>query len=228
MIGVRSDNRLIAGGWGGTSGSTAANEIVPQKLGDRTANRRDVRLRSSRHRHPRSDDCGAGMTPARLVPFSDEEREGILAAVRRHEQLRQVLEGRGRTIAVEAHFTARGDESQAVVAIYDYDEDRTLVASVNPEAGRVVSVEESPASFQLSDEERREAESLAAEHEDARRFLAGRDANPLTRLYFPPHAPPHRYAVVFLRPNSSERAYVVVDLSQQRGVETRRREDLAI
>lgn len=168
------------------------------------------------------------MTPARLAPFSDEEREGILDAVSRHEQLRQVLEGRGRTIAVEPHFTARADEPQAVVVIYDYDENRTLVASVDPDTGRVASVEESQAGFQLSDEERHEAESLAVEHEDARRFLEGRDANPLTRLYFPPHAPAHRYAVVFLRPNSSERAYVVVDLSERRVVETRRREDLAI
>ena len=164
----------------------------------------------------------------RLAPFSDGEREGILAAARRHESLKPVLEGRGRTIAVEPHFTARGAEPQAVVAIYDYDNDRTLVASVDPAAGRVVSVEESPARFQLSDEERAEAEALAVEDEDARGFLAGRDADPLTRLYFPPHAPPHRYAVVFLRPNSSERAYVVVDLSERRVVETRRREDLAI
>jgi hypothetical protein len=170
-----------------------------------------------------------GARAQRLAPFSDEEREGILDAVRAHESLGPVIEGRGRAIAVEPHYAARGgDEPQALVAIYDYDNDRTLVAGVDPATRRVVDVEESQASFQLSDEERREAESLAVENEDARAFLAGRDADPLTRLYLPPHAPPHRYAVVFLRPNSSERAYVVVDLSERRVVETRTRDELAI
>ena len=43
--------------------------------------------------------------------------------------------------------------------------------------------------------------------------------HPLTRLSFPPwrgrHTPPHRYAIVFVRPNTRERAFAVVDLSNQ-------------
>lgn len=53
--------------------------------------------------------------------------------------------------------------------------------------------------------------------------LGGRKMNQLVRLYFPPYAhahdPPHRYAIVFLRPTKSERRYAVVDLSEQRVVD---------
>jgi hypothetical protein len=48
--------------------------------------------------------------------------------------------------------------------------------------------------------------------------------NPLTRLYFPPqeaseNALLHRYAIVFLRPNNSERRYAVVDLSEKKVID---------
>jgi hypothetical protein len=169
------------------------------------------------------------LTDDRLDPLSQESQDAIAELVRDHDQLGRVLAGRGRTIAVEPHFAARADdEGKALVAIYDYDADRTLVATVDPDAGKVLSVDESPAQFQLSDEERAEAERLAFEHPQAREFLAGRDPDPLTRLYFPPHAPQHRFAIVFLRPDSSQRAYVVVDLSEERVVEVRNREDLML
>jgi hypothetical protein len=169
------------------------------------------------------------LTDDRLEPFPDKRRDEIVELVRGHDRLGRVLAGRGRTIAVEPQFAARADEEgKAFVAVYDYDNDRTLVAGVDPDAGKVLSVDESPAQFQLSDEERAEAERLALGEPQAREFLAGRDPDPLTRLYFPPHAPAHRYAIVFLRPDSSQRAYVVVDLSEQRVVEVRTRDELML
>jgi hypothetical protein len=169
------------------------------------------------------------LTDGRLEPLSEQSRDAIVELVRGHDQLGPVLAGRGRTIVIEPHFAARADdEGKALVAVYDYDGNRTLVAAVDPDAGKVLSVEESRAQFQLSDEERAEAERLALDHPRAREFLANRDPNPLTRLYFPPHAPQHRYAIVFLRPDSAQRAYVVVDLSEERVVEARTRDELML
>ncbi len=163
-------------------------------------------------------------------PLSEDERAQVLELVGGHEEIGPVLKYRGRAIAVAPHFAARGEAAGhvVVVVVYDYDADRTLVATVDPSVGEVGSVAESPVHFQLSTEERREAEALALEDQRARELLGGRDANPLTRLYFPPHADPHRYAVVFLRPGSSERAFVVVDLSERRVVEVKARGELGL
>jgi len=91
----------------------------------------------------------------------------------------------------------------------------------------VVGVHETPARFQLSERERTLAETLAAADERAKSFLRRRRMNPLTRLYFPPgDTSGHRHAVVFLRPTSSERRYVVVDLTDARVVDVLDEADL--
>ena len=107
---------------------------------------------------------------------------------------------------------------EAIVAVYDYDKDRTLVAHVNSK-GRITSLDEAPAHFQLSDEEEKEAESIARADKRVKSFLGRRPMNPLTRLYFPPKGSRHRHAIVFLRPNTSERNYAIVDLSDRRVAE---------
>src|SRR6266508_2782721 len=61
----------------------------------------------------------------------------------------------------------------------------------------------------------------------AEAFLRRRRMNPLTRLYFPPgDTSGHRHAIVFLRPTSSERRYVVVDLTDAQVVGVLDEDDL--
>ncbi|HJQ30032.1 MAG TPA: hypothetical protein VJ827_11875 [Rubrobacter sp.] len=84
---------------------------------------------------------------------------------------------------------------------------------------KVLHAEETPVQFQPAPDEQEEAEKLAAEDSRVQEFLGNREMHPLTRLYFPLQAkkdsPPHRYAIVFVRPDDDERRYVVVDLSEQ-------------
>lgn len=107
----------------------------------------------------------------------------------------------------------------ALLGLYDYDQNRSVVVVVDLGAAKVTAVEDAPAHFQLSVEEARRAEQLAKTDPAIRGFLAGRKLNALTRLYFPPWAarndPPHRYAIVFARPSNLERRYAVVDLSTE-------------
>jgi Cu2+-containing amine oxidase len=160
-----------------------------------------------------------------LKPLTAAQRRRLLQAARQHRKLGRVLEGRGRAVAVKRHLAARGGPAeQALVAVYDYDRDRTLVATIDVANSRVLSVEEAPAQPQLSDEEREEAEELAAGDARVRAFLRRRKMRPLTRLYLS-HEGPHRHAVVFLRPNASERAYAVVDLSERRVVDVMSRDE---
>jgi hypothetical protein len=160
--------------------------------------------------------------PRDIKPLSRTRRTEVLRIARRHPELESLLQARARALFVEPNIADRGQPEgaeQAVVGLYDYASNRSLVALVDPERGEVVSVEETPAQFQLSDEERAEAEQLAGADERVREFLAGRGMNALTRLYFPPqareHEPAHRHAIVFLRPNNQERRYAVVDLSER-------------
>jgi hypothetical protein len=151
-----------------------------------------------------------------MKPLTKSQRESVLEVARGHPELREALGERSQLLFVEPNLSGRGDEhpGQAVVGIHDYAGGRTLVAVVDPEAKAVVGVEELPVQLQLSDEERKRANKLAAKDERVRSFLEGRDADPLTRLYFPPGGEPsHRYAIVFVRPNTSERRYAVVDLT---------------
>lgn len=129
-------------------------------------------------------------------------------------------------VLVQPNTADRGQPEgadQAIVGLYDYERNRSVIALVDAHENKVVALADSVVHFQLSEEEREEAQTLAAEDPGVQAFLNGRRMNPLTRLYFPPGAAlqgaPHRYAIVFLRPNSSERRYAVVDLSERRVVE---------
>src|SRR6266852_8623556 len=92
-------------------------------------------------------------------PFSATERARIVKTVRNHRELGPLLKGHARVVLAEPHIASTTPE-EAIVAVYDYDKDRTLVAHVNKK-GQITSLDEAPAQFQLSDEEEKEAESLA-------------------------------------------------------------------
>jgi hypothetical protein len=131
---------------------------------------------------------------------------------RSHEQLGPVLERGGDVVLVEPE-RGRGKGGRVILGIHDHERGRSLVALVDSDG--VVAVHETPARFQLSDDERQTAERLAAADQRTKSFLRRRRMNPLTRLYFPPgDGSGHRHAIVFLRPTSSERRYVVVDLTE--------------
>ena len=164
----------------------------------------------------------AGQEPK---PLSKAARDRVLKIAREHKALGEVLKGRARPVVIASYPEAReGGPGQALVGVYDYDRDRTLVATIDPGRERVLSLEQAPVPFQLSEEERKEAAALAAADERVQRFLRRRPMNPLTRLYFATRGGPHRHAIVFLRPNRSERAYAVVDLSDGRVVDVLSRE----
>lgn len=160
-----------------------------------------------------------------VKPLSKARRDAALEVAKGDRRLKPLLSGRNRAVLVEPnlHDPVRADPELVVVGLYDYAKNRSHVALVDPKAKKVVDVEETDAQFQLSHEERREAERLAAGDRRVRDFLDQRRPNPLTRLYFPPGSareqPAHRYAIVFLRPTTSERRYAVVDLSERRVVD---------
>jgi hypothetical protein len=138
--------------------------------------------------------------------------------------LGRVLEGGGDIVLVEPE-RGRGKGDRVVVGVHDRQGARSLVALVDRDG--VVGVHETPARFQLSEQERTVAEKLAAADGRAKSFLRRRRMNPLTRLYFPPgDTSGHRHAIVFLRPTSSERRYVVVDLTDARVVDVLDEADL--
>jgi hypothetical protein len=166
-------------------------------------------------------------------PLSRQEKALAEQLALKDRTMQGYLQGRTRAVVVERNLTDRARPSgaeQVVVGVYDYERNQSVVAVVDVGAERVVGVEETPVQFHLSDEEARVAEQLAGEDPRVEGFLNGRPMNPLTRLYFPPPAvrghPPHRFAIVFLRPSSSERAYAVVDLSIEQVVQLLSREAL--
>ena len=135
----------------------------------------------------------------------------VVRLARSHEQLGPVLESGGEVVLVEPE-RGRGKGDRVILGIHDHERGQSIVAMVDPDG--VVAVHQTPAVFQLSEDERQTAERLAAADRRAKSFLRRRRMNPLTRLYFPPgDSSGHRHAVVFLRPTSSERRYVVVDLT---------------
>jgi hypothetical protein len=138
--------------------------------------------------------------------------------------LGRVLGAGGDIVLVEPERgRAKGD--RVIVGVHDHQGARSLVALVDQDG--VVGVHETPARFQLSEQERTLAEKLAAADGQAKSFLRRRRMNPLTRLYFPPDdTSGHRHAIVFLRPTSSERRYVVVDLTDARVVDVLDEADL--
>jgi hypothetical protein len=144
--------------------------------------------------------------------------------VRSDPTLGPILEKGGEVVVVEPERgRIKGD--RAVVGIHDREGRRSHVALVDPSG--VVGVHETPATFQLSEQERATAEELAAADPRVKSFLRRRRMNPLTRLYFPPgDTSGRRHAIVFLRPTSSERRYVVVDLTDRQVVDVLDEADL--
>lgn len=158
--------------------------------------------------------------PARKPPTKAQ----AVQLVRSDPTLGPVLESGGDVVLVEPE-RGRGKGDRVIVGVHDYKEGRSLVALVEPTG--VVGVHETPAQLQLSVQERTAAERLAAGDERVKSFLRRRRMNPLTRLYFPPgDRSRHRHAIVFLRPTSSERRYVIVDLTDKRVVDVLDEADL--
>jgi hypothetical protein len=154
--------------------------------------------------------------PLDVKPLTKAARETAIDLARTHKGVGSALEGGGRVVVVapNLHDQRNPDPGETVVVgVYDYKKNKTLVALVHPKKKKVVAVEEIAAQFQLSDEETQAAETLAGKDKRIRSFLGKRALNPLTRLYFPPRGPQHRYAIVFARPTNSERRYAIVDLS---------------
>jgi hypothetical protein len=146
-------------------------------------------------------------------------QDAVLKMLRTHPELRALGKHRARIVLVRPKPSHRGEPegTQLVAGIYDYDDNRSLIALVDTRAKRAVHVERLPASFQLSDDEQKEAETLAAKDARVRQFLGRRKMNPLTRLYFPRAAKGSgRFAIVFIRPTVNERRYAVIDLSARR------------
>ena len=161
-----------------------------------------------------------------IAPLEADEVDLAVRLSSEDERLREMVGARSRVVLVQPTTIERkapDQARQAVVGFYNYDTNRSLVAVVDLGAQEVRAVEETPVQFQLSPEEKQEAEEVVAGDQRARDFLAGRDMNPLTRLFFPSTAgrddPPHRYAVVFLLPSASERRFAVVDLSDRKVID---------
>lgn len=160
-----------------------------------------------------------------VKPLSKAERDAALQVARRDRRLKPLLSARYRVVLIEPnlHDIKRPAAEDVVLGLVDYEKGRSIVALVDLDGKKVVGVEETDAHFQLSDDEQREAEELAAKDARVRTFVGRRRVNPLTRLYFPTHVPvrarSHRFAIVFLRPSASERRYAVVDLSDRKVVQ---------
>jgi hypothetical protein len=111
----------------------------------------------------------------------------------------------------------RKGERHAIVIQHDRSSGASVVTAVDLGKGEVIGEHTTPAQFQLTAEEEREAAEFAVADARIADFLRGRPANPLTRLYFPPGGRAdltHRFAIVFLRPTADERRYAVVDLTE--------------
>jgi hypothetical protein len=152
------------------------------------------------------------------LSLSKARRDAAVRIAKGDPRLQQLLAGSAQPIIVEPnlHDPTRPDGDLVVIGVRDDAAEHSLVALVDPAAKRVVGVERIHAQFQLSNDERSSAGKLAAADTRVRAFLAGRPANPLPRLYFPPagvRVAGHRYAIVFVRPTTSERRYAVVDLT---------------
>jgi hypothetical protein len=160
---------------------------------------------------------------------SSQSHAAVLKMLRTHPELRALARHRARIVLLRPKPSHRGEPegTQLVAGIYDYDDNRSLIALVDTRAKRAVHVERLPASFQLSDDERNEAETLAAKDARIRQFVGRRKMNPLTRLYFPPASKGSgRFAIVFVRPSVNERRYAVIDLSTRRVAAVLTREEL--
>jgi hypothetical protein len=162
-----------------------------------------------------------GLLMARdLKAMSNAARAAAIDIARGHERLGPILEaGAHITFAEPNLHDARRNPDGVVLGIYEPQTRRSFVVLVEPAAGTVTGVEETPAQFQLNADEAKSAEALAAKDNRVKAFLGGRAMKPLTRLYFPPaHTVPaheNRHAIVFVRPSNSERRYAIVDLTSR-------------
>jgi hypothetical protein len=164
--------------------------------------------------------------PRRLEPLKSAERSAAVKAAATHPAVKPVLEGRHSVVFVAPNIKDRRapeGSDQVVVGVYDYEGDRSLVTVVDLGTQDVVATEELAVQFQLSPDERREAEELAGQDDRVASFLGARDMNPLTRLFFPRSGETgrraHRHAIVFVRPDDAARRYAVVDLSAREVVD---------
>jgi uncharacterized protein YciI len=163
---------------------------------------------------------------ANRVKVSQVER-----ILRQHQKIAALKKHRTRIVALGPKPAHRGepDDRQVVAALHDYDTGRSIVALVDVKSKKIVALQDAPAHFQLSVDEQREAEALAAKDPRVRQFVGRRKVNPLTRLFFPPatqESGSHRCAIVFIRPSVTERRYAIVDLSLRRVVDVLTRHDL--
>ena len=157
-----------------------------------------------------------------LFPLSAEEKKLTVRIATEDEVIKKLLGKRFATVLIGPTTLDQKEPDQVrlvAVGFYDYAKSKSIVALVDFDTKRVHTAKEQPAQLQLGEEEMAEAEALAAADQRARDFLQDRNMNPLTRLCSPKgadqHDPPHRYALVILRPASDERRSVVVDLTDR-------------
>jgi Cu2+-containing amine oxidase len=138
-------------------------------------------------------------------------------------KIKRFLKGRNREVLVETETNDRLQKKgskHAVVGLYNYEVNKTITALVDLKTKKIIDVDEAQIQYQLHPEEEREAEHIVSKEVKIKEFLRGRKMNSLVRLYFPndaaKHNPPHRYAIVFIRPSNTERKFAVVDLSEQK------------
>jgi Cu2+-containing amine oxidase len=154
---------------------------------------------------------------------ADELKSSVLDKVSKHSKVKPFLTGRTRPVLFETEITNRfqkKDSKQAVIGLYNYDTNKSMVALIDLKNDSVIDANETLIQFQLNSEEEKEAEDLVSKDHRIKDFLKGRKMNPLVRLYFPndaiKHNPPHRYALVFVRPSNTERKFAAVDLSEKK------------
>ena len=141
------------------------------------------------------------------MPAENVNESQVEAILRRHPKIAALKKRRTRVVALGPKPPHRGepDDGQVVAALHDYDGGRSMVALIDVKAKKVVALQDAPAHFQLSEDEEREAEALAAEDPRVRQFVGRRKLNPLTRLFFPRgdhDSSSHRCAIVFIRPST--------------------------
>jgi len=168
------------------------------------------------------------ISPRVLIKMKDKStvdklKSSVIDKVSKHAILQPFFEGRVRPVLFQTDIINRfqkNDSKQAVVGLYNYDSNKSVIALVDLKSDNVIEINETQVQFQLNSEEEKEAETLVSKDRRIKEFLKGRTMNPLVRLYFPneaiKHSPPHRYAIVFIRPSNTERKYAVVDLSEKK------------
>ena len=147
----------------------------------------------------------------------------VIRLARDHPELGPILKDGGHVVLAEPD-RGRGASDRLVLGVRDRSGSRNLVAVADRNGIR--SVHDTPARFQLSDDERKVAEQIAASDARIKSFIRRRPLDPLTRLYFPPGRGDHRHAIVFARPTSTRRRYAVIDLAEERVIDVLDESDL--